>query len=159
VIPQDEAPATARTVLLIIDDLPTRAFLATFLSSRACRILEAANSDEAAFLLTQQTGSIDLLVCDLVSKGGSGQVLADWIFEGRPAPEMIFLHDPWAYVPPRLRVAIPREQLLEAPVTQKKLEQFFAGRLGAPRAMGVSEKFNTTENRAPNPLARELLKH
>jgi DNA-binding response OmpR family regulator len=143
---QDDA-SSIPSVLLVIDDLPSRAFISTFFARRGWNVLESAGPDEAAFLLGKTPGNFELALFDLVINGGSGRVIADWLFEGRQAPPKVFLYDPWSYIPPRLRATVPgAHSVLELPVTEKKLQQLWDRTRSTHEEIRVSDKLNKTSS-------------
>ncbi len=69
-----------RTILIVDDQQPLRKFIATILSNRGYRLLEAASGHEAIDIVGQER--IDLLISDVVMPGITGPELAATLGEG-----------------------------------------------------------------------------
>jgi CheY-like chemotaxis protein len=80
--PPDVPPAasmavkrTLGTVLLVEPDASVRRLSGRILTQAGYQVLEVASSEEAGKALAQHSGTIDLLMTDVIMPGGSGQEL------------------------------------------------------------------------------------
>lgn len=110
--------------LLVVDDEPIVATLMKRMLSSRGEVVIREDVDGAIEHLTSNT-SVDLILCDLTLRGGSGWNLYAWLSEHRPAmlPRIAFItggaytpeaQDFLAHVqPPCLHKPFTRQELLE----------------------------------------------
>lgn len=84
------AHAPTRTVMILDDDHPLRRAAERVLSRAGYRVLSASTSREANAVAAQETGEIDLLVCDLVLPDLSGREAANLLMARRPEMKVLF---------------------------------------------------------------------
>jgi PAS domain S-box-containing protein len=85
-------PACGTETVLVVDDEPTILKLVTnTLLPRGYKLLEASSGEEALKAVDAFSGSIDLLITDVVMPGINGSQLADRFRELRPALKVIFM--------------------------------------------------------------------
>jgi two-component system, cell cycle sensor histidine kinase and response regulator CckA len=78
------APDGTETILLAEDEDVVRALVRELLEERGYAVLEAAHPEEALELARAHTGSLDLLLTDVVMPGMSGPALAEQLERLRP---------------------------------------------------------------------------
>jgi len=81
----------SETVLLVEDNAAVRAFARRVLEEQGYTILEAASGTAALPLAASQSGSIDLLVTDVVMPGLQGHQLAERLWEERPDMPVLYV--------------------------------------------------------------------
>ncbi|AMV24411.1 Blue-light-activated protein [Gemmata sp. SH-PL17] len=74
----------SETVLIVDSDTSVRALMTHALRSRGYTVLAASDPQEATALVSDHPGTIDLVVCDLVLSGESGNALARRLRVARP---------------------------------------------------------------------------
>jgi|HubBroStandDraft_1064217.scaffolds.fasta_scaffold00348_5 PAS domain S-box-containing protein len=89
--PSEPEPAGSGTILLVEDEAPLREVTSDFLRSRGYHVLGAENGDAALAICKSHTGSIDLLITDVVMPGNSGPTVARQVRETRPGVRTIFM--------------------------------------------------------------------
>ncbi|HEY2822660.1 MAG TPA: response regulator [Candidatus Acidoferrum sp.] len=67
------------TILLVDDNDAFRNIIRTFLESSGYNVLEARSAAEATAIVGQHTGTIDLLLTDVVLPGVNGDQLSDYV--------------------------------------------------------------------------------
>jgi len=92
----DEAPKRAdcegsETILLVEDAQPVRLIARRALQSRGYTVLEAGGGEEALLLSEQFTGTIHLLLADVVMPGMSGKEVATRLACLRPETKILFM--------------------------------------------------------------------
>jgi two-component system, cell cycle sensor histidine kinase and response regulator CckA len=117
-------PAGSETVLLAEDEPAVRELTRRTLTAAGYVVIVAANGAEALTQLEQYSGTIDLLLTDLVMPGLSGKQLAERVCARRPTVRVVYmsgyvdreitevgpLEDGWALLPK----PFTREDLLRA---------------------------------------------
>src|SRR5581483_3994389 len=78
------------TILLVEDEDSVRMLARTILSGHGYNVLEAASPDEAALFSQRFTGTIDLLLTDVVMPKASGQQLAQQLATQRPQMKVLY---------------------------------------------------------------------
>jgi two-component system cell cycle sensor histidine kinase/response regulator CckA len=86
-----EVPRGTETVLLAEDEQDVREVAREFLESGGYTVLQAQNGAEALRIATEHTGSIDLLVTDMVMPGMNGQELAARLQQQHHALRVIYM--------------------------------------------------------------------
>ena len=92
---QEQSPEEARyggeTILVVDDEAAIRQMIVDSLSPFGYKLLGAANGEEALRLAEQFSGTIDLLLTDLVMPGMYGTELAERILQKWPATRILFM--------------------------------------------------------------------
>jgi CheY-like chemotaxis protein len=79
----------APSILIVDGDIVSRHVIADYLRHCGYAVVEAANTDEALVALSEQTLSIDVILCDVSALGSrSGFELATWVRANRPELEV-----------------------------------------------------------------------
>jgi PAS domain S-box-containing protein len=122
------------TVLVAEDDRGVRRLVCDGLRSWGYRVLEAGDGAEALRLAAEHTGTIDLLITDVVMPSMSGRVLAERLVELRPGLRVLYLsgHSDDAVV----RHGVPEESaaLLTKPFAPDALAAKVRAMLGKSKA-------------------------
>ncbi len=80
-----------KTILLIDDEAPQRAFMHRVLEDAGYNVLEGVDPDEALVIRRQYRGKIDVLVTDISLPGRNGFVLARTLLDTDPGLNVIFI--------------------------------------------------------------------
>jgi CheY-like chemotaxis protein len=87
----DEAPAGKQEVVLVVEDDPdVRAYVVETLSALNYSVREAANAD-AALSILDDSGTVDLLLTDVVMPGMNGRALAEVAQLRRPGLKVLYM--------------------------------------------------------------------
>jgi len=81
----------SETVLVVEDEGPIRALIRTSLPAYGYTVLDAASAEEALSLSARHAGPLDLLLTDVVLKGGSGRTLAGQLLAQRPGIKVLYM--------------------------------------------------------------------
>ncbi|HVS59962.1 MAG TPA: PAS domain S-box protein, partial [Gemmatimonadaceae bacterium] len=81
----------SETVLLVEDEAGVRQLAKRILENAGYRVLEAANGDEGERLFAQHSGSIDLLVTDVIMPGCGGPELLSRLHVQSPALGVLYM--------------------------------------------------------------------
>jgi len=81
----------SETVLLVEDEAGVRQLAKRILENAGYRVLEAANGDEGERLFAQHSGSIDLLVTDVIMPGCGGPELLSRLHVQSPALRVLYM--------------------------------------------------------------------
>jgi two-component system cell cycle sensor histidine kinase/response regulator CckA len=84
-------PRGKETILLVEDEDGVRVFARRVLERCGYRVLEATNSEAALHALAADTGSVDLIVTDVVMPGGGGRSLAEQVRVLRPGVRVLYM--------------------------------------------------------------------
>jgi PAS domain S-box-containing protein len=79
------------TILVLEDEPALRKLVQTMLDQQGYTILEAATPEQALRLCDEHTGSIDLLVTDVVMPGMSGRQIAERAVQRRPTLKVLYM--------------------------------------------------------------------
>jgi CheY-like chemotaxis protein len=79
------------TILIAEDEAATRKMLSEALRNAGYQVLAAGNGQEAISASERHTGTIDLLVADIVMSGMGGADLYAWIKSKRPEVKVLFI--------------------------------------------------------------------
>jgi two-component system, cell cycle sensor histidine kinase and response regulator CckA len=85
------APLGSETILLVEDEDTVRGLTRKVLMQAGYKVLDAKGGDEALRLCRAHTGSIDLLLTDVVMPGISGKEVADRLSKLRPTTRVLFM--------------------------------------------------------------------
>ncbi len=91
VLPQTSSPQGTETVLLVEDEETVRSVAREVLQMVGYTVLEAATGEEALQRAEQHSGTIHLLLTDVVMPGMSGRDLAERLIIDYPALEVLYL--------------------------------------------------------------------
>jgi signal transduction histidine kinase/CheY-like chemotaxis protein len=83
-------PTGTETVLVVEDQAEVRDFAVQALSNRGYRVLQAVDGPGALALAERHTGSIDVLLTDVVLPGMNGRELAERFKSARPTIKLIY---------------------------------------------------------------------
>ena len=90
--PDVEAPAHGvESILLVEDEAVVRHLVAEILESSGYTVLQAADGPSALELLRRHTGTVDLLVTDVVMPGMSGPEVANAVTAMRPGTQVLYI--------------------------------------------------------------------
>lgn len=87
----EQAPSADGVVLLVEDEAPVRAFASHALRLRGYTVLEAANAEEALFMLEDDDLRVDLFVSDVIMPGMDGPSWVRKALEKRPGVGTVFV--------------------------------------------------------------------
>jgi len=89
--PLEEARYGGETILVVDDEAAIRQMIVDSLSPFGYKLLGAANGEEALRVAEQFSGSIDLLLTDIIMPGMSGTELAERMLQKRPVTRILFM--------------------------------------------------------------------
>lgn len=87
----EEPTGGLETILLAEDSEPLRKLTRSFLESHGFRVLVAEDGEEALQLEARHSGSIDLLLTDVVMPGINGRVLAEKLLPRQPGMRVLYI--------------------------------------------------------------------
>ncbi len=88
---EQSAPLISATVLLVEDDDMARAAALAMLETLGCKVIKAANAEDAIQASEEHQGPIDLLLTDVVMPKMSGRELADELRKKRPEMKVLYM--------------------------------------------------------------------
>jgi signal transduction histidine kinase/ActR/RegA family two-component response regulator len=109
------------TVLLVDDDAFVAAAARRALERTGYQVLTASNGRQALGILEQHTGSIDVLVTDLVMPEMGGRELADHVLTARPTVRVLYTSGYTAEAMNQQAVLDPNDAFLGKPFTPDSL--------------------------------------
>ncbi len=117
---QPELLRGAETILLVEDEESLRALAKSLLESFGYAVLEAADGKAALKVEEQTTGTIHLLLTDVVMPGINGRILADEIKKKRPGIKVVYMS---GYTGQRIGETViePGSLYLQKPFTKENL--------------------------------------
>ncbi len=121
--PKDEVKRGSETVLLVEDSEPLMKVTKSFLESHGFRVLTAQDGEEALRLAELHSGSIHLLLTDVVMPGINGRVLAERLVTKRPAMKVLFMSGYTDSFVAVHGVLDPGMALLNKPFTEEELTE------------------------------------
>jgi two-component system cell cycle sensor histidine kinase/response regulator CckA len=89
--PLGESPTGLETVLLVEDEEIVRILIRDTLRLKGYRVLEATDTIEALQLFAEHTGTIHLLVTDVIMPGMNGQELVERLMSLHPHMQVLFI--------------------------------------------------------------------
>jgi signal transduction histidine kinase/CheY-like chemotaxis protein len=131
-VPKPQA-ASAATILLVEDESGVRNTTERILKRAGYRVLAAANAAEASALFDVHSGSLDLLLTDVVMPGMHGPELAARLAAIRPSLPVIFVSGHIDSMP-SLPVVSSRAAFVAKPFTAASLVEAVEGLLRADQA-------------------------
>jgi len=88
-------PDTVETIIVVDDEVLVRSAIAEYLRSCGYRVLEAAHSEEAKALLSDDGARVDIVLSAVSMREGiDGFALQRWIRENRPEVRVILAGTP-----------------------------------------------------------------
>ncbi len=90
-LPQGVPLSGSETILLVEDEDGVRRVLETMLKRSGYRVLSSGSTSEAVILAQQHSGSIHLLITDMVMPGMSGLNMADQLASEHPEMRVLFV--------------------------------------------------------------------
>jgi two-component system cell cycle sensor histidine kinase/response regulator CckA len=111
----------SETILLVEDDMLVRNLVRTVLGNEGYTVLEAAHGHAALELARQHTGSIDLLIADVVMPRMSGRELAEQLSQIRRQIKVLFVSGYTDDAIVRHGVLAARVEFLAKPFSPMKL--------------------------------------
>ena len=81
----------SETVLLVEDEEGVRRVVETMLKRHGYSVLSSSSTAEAMSVAQEHSGSIHLLITDLVLPGMSGRIMADHLTSQRPEMRVLFV--------------------------------------------------------------------
>jgi two-component system, cell cycle sensor histidine kinase and response regulator CckA len=115
------AAGGSETILLVEDDALVRNLVQTVLRNAGYTVLEAAHGHEALVIAQQHTGTIDLLVTDVVMPQMSGRELAEQLSQVRRQIKVLFMSGYTDDAVVRHGLLMARVDLLSKPFSPLKL--------------------------------------
>jgi PAS domain S-box-containing protein len=132
---RDEGASGTETILLAEDDPGVRSLIASILSRRGYRVIEAVDGREALARCESGPEAIDLLVTDVVMPGLGGAQLAERVAELRPGIKVLLLSGYTEDSAARRDAASGAKPFLQKPFTAEtlaaKVRQVLDERAGA----------------------------
>jgi len=89
--PRVESSPAGETVLLVEDEEAVRRVAAKTLESSGYRVLTAKDGPEALTVAARESGTINLLLTDMVMPGMTGRELAERLVVARPATRVLYM--------------------------------------------------------------------
>lgn len=81
----------AATILVVDDEDTVRSLVRTMLWRAGFTVLEAPGAEEALLVASEHTGSIDLLLSDILMPGTNGYALADALTAAHPESRVLLM--------------------------------------------------------------------
>ena len=134
----DAVPVGSETILLVEDEAPLRRFTALALRSFGYRVLEAESGDRALELSRTHSGSIHLLLSDLVMPGLSGREVAERLLVERPGLKVLLVSGYTDDVVIRHGLVAGEVEFLQKPFSRSLLGRRVREVLDAVVRVGVS---------------------
>jgi two-component system cell cycle sensor histidine kinase/response regulator CckA len=134
-LPLAEAPRGTETVLLAEDEQDVRELAREFLESGGYHVIEATNGQNALSVAAQHTGSIDLLVTDMVMPGMTGQQLAARLQQQRSALAVIYMSGYSEHAATESAQSALNARLLTKPFSRNAILRAVREVLGASRPL------------------------
>jgi CheY-like chemotaxis protein len=131
----DANPCASRgsETVLVVDDQPLlRGVVVSMLEHEGYRVL-SAESPEAAFAVAgSHSGTIDLLVSDIILPGMNGRILAEKLQESRPGTKVLFISGYTENAIPSRGQSEPGFGFLQKPFTREMLTRKVRDLLDCP---------------------------
>jgi CheY-like chemotaxis protein/two-component sensor histidine kinase len=110
------------TILLVEDDAALRALDRELVYEMGYAVLDASNGSEALKLADKNSGTIHLLMVDVIMPGMSGKQLADELLQSRPNTKVLFVSGYTNNVIQRV-LSNPGAAFLQKPFTRETLSK------------------------------------
>ena len=123
--PKDEVKKGSETVLLVEDSEPLMKVTKLFLETHGFRVLTAQDGEGALRSADLHSGSIHLLLTDVVMPGINGRVLAERLVTKRPTIKVLFMSGYTDSFVAVHGVLDPGMALLNKPFTEEELMRKF----------------------------------
>jgi two-component system cell cycle sensor histidine kinase/response regulator CckA len=117
---EDAVLAGTETLLLVEDDEAARGLWREMLETQGYRVIEAANGVDAIEVARAHSGSIDLLLTDVVMPWVGGRELSERLAESHPGLRVIFMSGYTADTILRQGIAETGRPFLQKPFTAKQ---------------------------------------
>lgn len=118
---QEDCPGGSETVLLLEDSDRVRRLARTLLEGCGYTVLEASNGDEACRISERETGSIHLLLTDVIMPGSSGRKIAQRLLRIRPRMSVLYMSGYTDDAMVRHNILDGRTPFLQKPFTKDSL--------------------------------------
>jgi two-component system cell cycle sensor histidine kinase/response regulator CckA len=123
------AAGGCETILLVEDEESVRQLVRETLESRGYHVLEAANGQDALSLAARHSGTIQLIITDVVMPGLSGHELVEQLLPVRPAIKVLYLS---GYAEDAITAPLAPKAFLQKPFTLQSLSRKVREVLGPP---------------------------
>ena len=128
-----DAPRGTETVLLAEDEQDVRELAREFLESGGYTVIEANNGQEALRIAAEHSGSIDLLVTDMVMPGMTGQQLAARLQQRHGWLGVIYMSGYSEHAATQAAQSVSNARLLTKPFSRNAILRAVREVLGATR--------------------------
>ena len=118
--PMNETPSKTR-ILIAEDEPDLRELTRIFLEGYGYKVMEASAADHAIRTSETFTGTIDLLLTDVIMPGMSGRQLAEEILKQRPETKIMYMTGYTDDMVVQHKVLEPGVQLLQKPFNRTEL--------------------------------------
>ena len=116
-----EVVGGSETILIVEDELRLRELTRMFLEGYGYKVMEASAADEAIRASETFTGTIDMLLTDVIMPGMSGRQLAEEILKRRPKTKIMYMTGYTDDMVVQHKVLEPGVQLLQKPFNKTEL--------------------------------------
>jgi CheY-like chemotaxis protein len=111
----------SETILIVEDEPRLRELTRMFLEGYGYKVMEASAADQAIRAAESFTGTIDLLLTDVIMPGMSGRQLAEEILKQRPKTKIMYMTGYTDDMVVQHKVLEPGVQLLQKPFNRTEL--------------------------------------
>ena len=137
---EEAAPSGTETLLLVEDEEQVRAMATRLLGAQGYEVLAAGDPDQALAIVRDHSGSIHLMITDVVLPRMSGRVLAQRVMEARPETRVLYISGYAGDVIVHRGVLEPGVSYLQKPLTAATLARRVREVLDAPVPVRASPR-------------------
>ncbi|HET7790743.1 MAG TPA: PAS domain S-box protein [Gemmatimonadales bacterium] len=137
---EEAAPSGTETLLLVEDEEQVRAMATRLLGAQGYEVLAAGDPDQALAIVRDHSGSIHLMITDVVLPRMSGRVLAQRVMEARPETRVLYISGYAEDVIVHRGVLEPGVSYLQKPLTAATLARRVREVLDAPVPVRASPR-------------------